>query len=118
MPSSPNGPCSTGKATSASSRPPPARKLDLLAIAGPASIALEQDTDHLVARRPQAVGHRGARVERDLVLARTAAAEHRDPHQGVGVVVVVVDVVGGAMNLPTKMVTNSPRRRRVPALGD
>ena len=40
----------------------PGAQLDLLAVRGPASVALEQDLDHLVARRPQTLGNRGARV--------------------------------------------------------
>ena len=63
---------------------------------------------------PQPGGDRGSRLQRDLVLARAPPAEDRNPHQGVVVVelvvvVVVVVVVVGCLNLPTLIVTASPR---------
>ena len=54
----------------------------------PAPVAPDPDRRHLVALRVEG-GHDGARRERDLVLARATAREHRDPDavaHGVGIV--------------------------------
>jgi hypothetical protein len=66
---------------------------DRPALVRPAAVAGETQVDHLVARLGQAGAHRGRRVQRHVVLARAAAGQDRDPHQGVGVVGVGAGVV-------------------------
>ena len=121
MPSSPNGPCRTGKATSAVEQAAGGAQLDLVAVGEPAPVALDQDRDHLVARLAQAVGDRGARAQRHLVLARAPAAQHRDPHQG-GPVVVVGRGSWSWWSAELELADEDGHElagaRRVPALGD
>src|SRR6266511_669980 len=72
----------------------------------PASVAADRHRHRLVARRVESLQDGARRRERDLVLARPAAREHRDPDApthgtAVVVVVAVVSVVvsagGGAL---------------------
>ena len=82
MPSSPNGPCRTGNATSAPSRPAAGRRAPGASPSGPshAPLALEQHGHRLVAGRRDAADRGLGRRERDVVLGRAPAVEDRDPH--------------------------------------
>ena len=106
VPSSPNGPCSTGNTTSTSEsvvatslpgsragqlRPPGRAEL-------PAAVAADLDREHVVARRLERAHDARRRRDRDRVLARPAAEDHGDAAAH-GVVVVVV-VVAAARALP------------------
>ena len=80
MPSSPNGPCRTGKATSAPSRPAAGRSVDLprrRASSAPSREIVTSTTSWPASRRP--VGDRRAGAQRDVVLAGAAAARGRRP---------------------------------------
>ena len=66
--------------------------LDLLPVGEPAALALDQDLDHLVARGRRPVGHRGSRLQRDLVLRGAPSRDHGHLHRrfsALGSVVVV-----------------------------
>jgi len=52
--------------------------------------AVDLDDDHVVGRRAEALDHASRGLDRDVMLARPAAEEHRDAAPGHGVVVVVV----------------------------
>jgi hypothetical protein len=54
-------------------------------VANPATVALERDLDRLVAALLEPRPDRRPRRERDVVLARAAAGEDRDPHCAGGV---------------------------------
>ena len=81
VPSSPNGPCRTGKATSAPSRPPPGRTASA-SPSGPLQRPSRSSRTgtHVVAGGDDALHHRGAGDLGDLVLRRAAAVQHGDPH--------------------------------------
>ena len=107
MPSSPNGPCSTGKTTSLPCKPAPGRQATTR-LPSARHTPSRADLDHrdLVAGGPQPVGDRRRRGQRDLVLGGAAAgrAPRRAPGSwswpasielvDVGSVVGVVGVVG------------------------
>ena len=80
LPSSPKGPCRTGKTTSAPSRPPPGIELDRRAARRSSARRGRSSPRPPRARLPRARAHRGARAQRDVVLGGAAAAEDRDPH--------------------------------------
>ena len=61
----------------------------------PAPVALQQDVQHLVARRGESVAHRLAAGQRHVVLGRPAAGQHRDPQRKIPSRVVVVAVAVG-----------------------
>ena len=90
MPSSPNGPWSTGNATSQPSSPPAGAQLDLLAARESSARRARSGPRRPRGRRPRSPrGDRGAGAQRDLVLAEERPPlSHRDPHQGVDGVVV------------------------------
>ena len=88
VPSSPNGPCSTANTTSAPSSPRPARSCTSSPSCSQVPSTLQRQLDDVVARGAQPGGHRRAAGDRDLVLGRTPAGQHDDPHGGDGVVVV------------------------------
>ena len=97
MPSSPNGPCSTGKRDVGAQQPAARIERERLAVRpAPAAVALEQHRDR--PRGPPAAtpaDRRLRRGERDLVLRRAPAVQDRDPHGvGVGVGVGVGSGVG------------------------
>src|SRR4029079_10125520 len=78
--------------------------------------------DRLVPGCREALCHRCAGPQRDLVLAGAPAADHRDPHgvpppPVVVALLVVSVVVSGAVKSPTVSVTRSPGLRLVPPLG-
>ena len=123
MPSSPNGPCSTGKTTSIAGQAAPGRDREL----GPPS---ERQTPSrptsistdLVPGLAQAGRDRRGRGERHLVLGRAAAPEHRDPARaaqlvavvGVVGVEVVVDVVVEVVRFEPPEVPASPELVELP----
>ena len=60
----------------------------------PVAVAVDLDGDDVVARPPETLDDAPCGLDRDVVLARAAAEEHRDAAPRHGVVVVVVGVVG------------------------
>ena len=102
MPSSPNGPCSTGKTTSAPSRPPPGVQRQLLAVVTPGAVALDRRpaaTSWPAAR--EAVAHRGGasaatRRARTSARRRGRRPSWRRPSASVG----VAGVGGGGREPP------------------
>ncbi len=79
------GPVHDGEGDVAAEQAAARLELDLVALAEPAPVALDDDVEDLVPGLGETGADRGAGAERDLVLARAAAPEHGDLH---GVVVV------------------------------
>ncbi len=94
MPSSPNGPCSTGNATSTPSSPRPGSTAKVAAVAAPDAVAADLDLDRHVASLLEARPDGCGRGERNFVLGGSASAEHRDADGAHGVGVVVAPLVG------------------------
>ena len=61
-------------------QPTARRDGDRLALATPHPVTADLDGEHLVAARGEALAHRGARGERDLVLGGPPPGEDDDPH--------------------------------------
>src|SRR5947207_6697552 len=93
---------------------------------GPATVALQENRNDLVAGLAQPVGHGCPGLHGDLVLARASPDEDSDSHQGVvdpppvppPPVVVVVVVVLCCSNFPTEIATASPFGSLLPPCGD
>src|SRR6266540_6736085 len=86
----------------------------------PRALAANLYRHRLVALGIEGLQHGACRGERDLVLARAPSHQDRDapPHGNAAVLVVcVVEVVGGATYLPTKIVTTALGAASVPASG-
>ena len=111
MPSSPNGPCSTGNTASAPSSPRPGAQRQLLAVVRHVPSRSSSTEQRLVAGRAQALAHRRAARERDLVLGRAPAGEDGDPHwRRPGVASppsVPASGSAGGVKLPTTIVTRA-----------
>ena len=131
MPSSPNGPCSTGNTTSTPSRPPTGRHRHLGAVAAPHPVAPDLDRDRPRGRL-RAVP-RGPTPRRQATPRARRSGPRRAPQHErasllllgvevvpvgvVGVVVLVVVVGVGATYLPTTIVTLVPFLAWVAAAG-
>ena len=123
MPSSPKGPCRTGKATSQPSSPPAGAQLDLARrrrASGRRARSAPRPPRGPPSRRPAATEAPG--LQRDLVLGGAPAADHRDLHRRLRPGRRSWSSVGGSTssgstNSPTTIVTVSPARSRVPGAG-
>ena len=114
MPSSPNGPCSTGNTTSAPSRPPPGVERELGAVVQPGARSARSARRAPRARPPRRPRARTRRAQRDVVLGRAPAGQTTATLTGVGARA-AVRRLGGRRRLRVQRRLEAARRRSSPA---